>query len=461
MRGFRLARLLWPLVLCLTGCASARATVTITAPPGKTVYLLSANDLGPQVGYLRITTTALRMTDGQPYWSITNQWIPDHVLVAPILAGGVVVTLADANVAAPTDQQPLNGKVVGLNPADGRALWQTTVGAYASPPLLINGTLYLTALRYTSLTNRQKLLYAIRPTDGHILWGAPIDGAAYNDQITQVGTTLVITSNDRCSLTGCQAAYLIAARLSDGAVLWDDRIAGNQTLSAPVALDGVIFTRTATTLAAFSLNDGQALWQRDLWQSPVIQGGGAFLGGNVAGDPGDPASTNAVMRVTPGTATPLWSAPSGLFPTVLAVDGATVYAQSKAASVDHPPYVDVAQAINATTGASVWQTTLAAPFERLIVQDGALYGASYTFNGTQENFVIALDPATGAVRWRVSLGQPTSALQYVDAVLVYDGGTLFAAFRGTDLFAVRATDGAKLWHYTVTGGIAGLAIGGA
>lgn len=446
------------ILLLLAGCASGP---TASARPGATVYVVAANDLGPQQGYIQLTASAVQASDGHAYWSVTSQWAYHHDLAAPVLAGGAVIVVADDHAATPTNQQPLDGSVAALNPFDGATLWRDEIGAFAAQPVVSGTTIYLTALRYSTLTRKQKMIYAIRATDGHILWSAAITaGSAYNDQLVLDHGTLYLVSNDLCVAYFCNAAYLLAVNASTGATRWDDAIQGNLTLDAPEVIDGVVFTHTATTLAAFSAADGTALWDHDLWQTPVVSAGIPYIGGHLSGDPGNSASSNAVMQLDAQSGAPTWTAPTGLFPIVLAANSQAVFYEVKLASAVHPPYIDALQAVDAHTGAALWTASVDSPFAQAVVSGNTLFGSALTFNGTQDNSVLAVNTATGAVLWQTSLAEPSSELEYVNTILDLHQGTLYAAFRGNDLFAVRATDGKLLWKLAVAGSIAGLAIGG-
>lgn len=452
----RIFRYGWPLVVVIMAASCASQPKPL---PGATLYVTIANDLGPAQGSIQVTTAAIRATDGHRYWSVAGQWQYHHVLTAPLAVDNAILTVTDDNAARPTARQLPTGYLNALNPADGTTLWRDQIGAFASQPLVSGQTIYVTGLVASSLVSRQKVVYAIRATDGHVLWSSKVSsGSSYNDSLTLANHTLFIASNDLCSVYFCTAAYLLGVNTANGAVVWDDTLQGNFTISPPVVAGGVVFVQAVNSLLAFAAADGTPLWSRDFWQPPFVYQGMAYVGAHLAGDPGDPASQNAVFPLNPQTITTPWSQTSALFPDILAIDQHAIYFDEKAASADNPPYIDQLSALNVTTGAPLWTTQIVDRLTKIIEYHGVLYANAFTFANDQENYVLAFDAATGKQLWQTTLAAPTSAVEYVDTVFAMNQGVLFAAFKGNALFALQASDGRLLWHDTVTGNIAGLTV---
>lgn len=98
-------------------------------------------------------------------------------------------------------------------------------------------------------------------------------------------------------------------------------------------------------------------------------------------------------------------------------------------------------ALSATNGGQIWSVDVTAPGERsaaasgggLAVADGVLYATT----GFGE--LLALDPASGAIRWRQKFDGPASGAPAVA------GGTVYVAGRDGAGWAVNAADGKLKW----------------
>lgn len=92
-------------------------------------------------------------------------------------------------------------------------------------------------------------------------------------------------------------------------------------------------------------------------------------------------------------------------------------------------------------GARLWSTDLRPDNDASELSGGGLaFGDGQLFATTGYGELIALDPATGAVRWRQRLGAPVAAAPTVE------GGIVYAVARDSSAWAVSADNGRVLWQ---------------
>ncbi|MDP2083166.1 MAG: PQQ-binding-like beta-propeller repeat protein [Pseudotabrizicola sp.] len=94
-----------------------------------------------------------------------------------------------------------------------------------------------------------------------------------------------------------------------------------------------------------------------------------------------------------------------------------------------------------TNGATLWQTELAADFDRggEISGGGVALGGGMVFVATGYGELIALQAGSGAIVWRQRLASPVSGAP------AYDGGTVYVATRDGAGWAVDARNGKVQW----------------
>jgi outer membrane protein assembly factor BamB len=167
-----------------------------------------------------------------------------------------------------------------------------------------------------------------------------------------------------------------------------------------------------------------------------------------------------------------------------ASDGALRWKHSLTSQLDSPPVVSngivyviagqTALALRASNGATVWQAPMPTSEQQQAISawqtvaDGVLYVyvSLDTPNGQKDDFgveVFALRLSDGATLWHVALGTDVFPAQGPFAPVVADGVVYvrLAPVKFTtdqyplQLFALRATDGATLWRYTSTYGDTG------
>jgi outer membrane protein assembly factor BamB len=143
-----------------------------------------------------------------------------------------------------------------------------------APPLVMQGTVYLAPVVNAPWTSS---LYALRASDGTLLWQAPIPEASVFP--LAVADNVLYLSTSR----GC-----LAVRPSDGTVLWQQELgAARQICSPPLVLGGKVYLsgsegrvefpseesgeahhKLHPFLCALQASDGALLWQQPLKNAP-------------------------------------------------------------------------------------------------------------------------------------------------------------------------------------------------
>lgn len=224
-------------------------------------------------------------------------------------------------------------------------------------------------------------------------------------------------------------------------VLW--RAAGS-TIAAPAIAGGVVYFLT-TSHAVIAL-DASTGAQR--WQAPTSAGSGAPPGKNlVVVGQHVIAPDNAVHAFDRASGAPRWvfQPASGDMPGrfLLATDGSRVYAGSPAG---------FAYAIDPTTGSAIWTTEIASDDNSVVyspvVDRGLVVVTLRHFTNPTTGGVVALDAATGAIRWRRDFpitGPGRGSGSYGRAgfwgelvIAPSDDGTIYAMNRGDGSIAWTA-----------------------
>jgi outer membrane protein assembly factor BamB len=113
-------------------------------------------------------------------------------------------------------------------------------------------------------------------------------------------------------------------------------------------------------------------------------------------------------------------------------------------------------AVDAKSGQWLWQYRRDLPAGFMVQGVGAPTLANgVLYAGFADGFLVALDPATGAVKWERALSSPGKEFLDVDATpLVDESGRLIAASYKDGVYALDAASGDVVWN-TVTAGITG------
>ncbi len=265
-------------------------------------------------------------------------------------------------------------------------------------------------------------------------WTATTHSAVYGPPIV-VNGTLYVSSPDKSSVNALNAAT--------GAMLWSRKV--GDTISAPAIANGVLYDGSAYLkdrgntsvgkLFALNAQTGAILWTYDFL--PVQTGGSSWIHTS-------PVVSNGLVYVSSengnlyaftaagcghSTCPPVWKARTGNFiDSAPAFDNGVVYVGSGDDSV---------YAFDATTGAKLWSTpTGGYIFASPTIANGIVYVGSF------DNNIYALDAKTGTVLWKFA----TNKNGFSDVAVA--NGVVY--FGGATLYALNAQTGTQLWTSTST-----------
>ena len=268
------------------------------------------------------------------------------------------------------------------------------------------------------------LLQSLDLASGNVIW-------ANETEATLSGGPGV---NDRYVAVGTRDAELLMYAAIDGQLIWRQRVS-SEVLSTPVMDDQRVIVRTIDgKVTALSLKDGTQQWQfeREMpaltlrgSSSPVLEEGVVYFG--LAG--------GRLMALNAETGAVVWDA------TVSVPRGRSEL--ERLADIDAPPvlldgvaYVSTYQgqvaAINARNGQAMWRRNFSS-YRSMDSDRKSLYAAD------DKGLVWAFDLDTGAARWRQ---EGLKNLQTSDVVSL--GGVVIAGDIEGYLHVMSAADGAFL-----------------
>lgn len=252
--------------------------------------------------------------------------------------------------------------------------------------------------------------YALRSDNGSLLWRYNVHGAVNESPLIVNGVVYVSAYMD-----AGQQGTVYALRASDGFALWHFTRSGS--VETPTVVDGVAYIDSPDGVTALRASDGTLLWhfttQGSAVRSQLVVNGVVYV---TAGDPGP--DTVYALRASDGFA--LWHfTPSGYLSTPTVVDGVAYISST-----------DAITALRASDGTLLWHYAFASDVpSSLIVRNGIVY-------------TLAL---------KVSLATVSTHGGYL-ARTVFDMQILPLKSGVSSVYALRASDGMLLWHYTMNNG---------
>ena len=251
------------------------------------------------------TLYALRASDGSLIW----QYKTGSYTNIPVVANGVVYINSDG------------GTLVALRASDGHQFWKRTIDTnFFQSPQLVNGVLYTTttkileppaahsgnplqgatdigALFWNTFQNvpamqtipqkqGQSSIYAIRASDGAVLWHYAMNNGA-NSWASWLGVENGVVYADAITdTTGSQGqGDIYALQSSNGSVLWHVKL--NRSPDNALLANGTIYLSTSAgssdgTVYALRAHDGSLLWDYptsgSVFAAPVLDGTTVYVG---------------------------------------------------------------------------------------------------------------------------------------------------------------------------------------
>ncbi|WIG59907.1 MAG: hypothetical protein OJF49_002655 [Ktedonobacterales bacterium] len=330
--------------------------------------------------------------------------------------------------------------------------------------------------RVVALTLASASVLALLSVTGHVGWGnndpqprpAPVDAAL------NVFVTGSVCARNFLGVWQCDgASALHALRATDGSIRWRSAPANHPDimLGAPLLANGVIYTYTSSAtyssdgarqnqqLVAARASDGTVLWHTtvpgllDFNTQPAIFGGILYNFGYSNGSTNNsPTSVLSAVRATDGAL--LWhnSYPFNVY--TFEVLGDTLYVISSENSTPQPTTQQTiwqSVALNISDGTmlrktALLTTTLPAPVYPYATNQYVLHGDTL-YTCEQDGNALATRIADGKPLWRYA--PPTSSSDTTNTcTLTVTDDTVYVSSQPSDgLVALRAADGKLLWRF--------------
>ena len=236
--------------------------------------------------------------------------------------------------------------------------------------------------------------------------------------------------------------------------VWSASIAGTtntrRLAAAPVVADGKLFAvDTSAVIHAFDAATGARLWQHQISVSGDLRdatfgGGASYDGGRVYATNGvgdvvalDAATGNQIWRVKP--AGPLRGAPTIAFN--------SVYVMTQDNQI---------VALSTADGAIVWQQSAATGQSGVFGVAAPAAAQGSVVAGYSSGELVAYRYENGRELWsdalaRTSISTQVGALTDVDADPIIDGGRVYALGQGGRMAAYELVTGQRIWELTLAG----------
>jgi outer membrane protein assembly factor BamB len=317
-------------------------------------------------------------------------------------------------------------------PGPGRAPTQMQPTSQATPVSSADGSsqmVFITIANDIAYAGSTAAVYALHTNNGTLLWRSKIEGSVGDQPVVANGVVYVIASTNI-------TATLYALRESDGTQLWH-RTSNGPGISTPIVANGVVYVGTQEDkVLALQAASGTILWQYSdsefglLW--PHLVDGVVYVTANDE----QPGNVYA-LRANDGRL--LWH-----YRASASLNGITL--------IDGVAYVTgrdgTLTALRSSDGLRLWQRALggsniATLWQPIQALNGVLYVAT-----TKMSAPTASTSRPGLLPQALSIGSLLwGNIQAVPArqMMPHKEGV-------SALFAIRASDGAMLWHFTMNNG---------
>jgi outer membrane protein assembly factor BamB len=302
---------------------------------------------------------------------------------------------------------------------------------------------------------------SLRGPSGHpvIGWQFHASGAI-SHSVSIVGDTVYAASDD---------GVIHAVALDGGAERWHVALAQGITSDPVIAGDALFIGDATGTVRRLDRSTGTEIWRTAQFTGPLTMGGndsvvlvGSGDGLLVAFDPSTGAerwratlspsggtvssagiadgvvyagtARNGTHALEAATGRPLWHVETSESTGTAVVANGYVYVGMS--SEDQTGHL---RALDARTGRVAWE--IDEPFQSPAVANGVLY------TGSSTGFIAAVDPSSGAIKWRTRIRSPLHPLAVV-------GGVVYApSDQEHRVLALDAATGGQLWTLPVDGPI--------
>lgn len=328
-----------------------------------------------------------------------------------------------------------DGFVIALSGTTGQQLWKYNSGHVAnSTPVLDHGVAYVGA---------DKSLYALSLQDGKLLWSYATPNTA---TVLGVSNGLVFgaTTLDNPAIYGLDASTGKARWTYQTSDMVEQALLEDGVIYATISRSNCHCSNPPTTLLALNASDGSVKWQTPQYTDffYIRQIANGLLYGSHAEAEG-PANDLQVRRSSDGTVA--WQSPQQ--PTdleLIAVDSAKLYAIANDLSNFPNPGANTLYALNATTGATLWQT----PINKMVSFTGSLFNHVIYLGANDGSSLSTYSAADGKQLWQAALDTSGGPANQVASVVAVANGTVYLS-TAISFSALKASDGAVIWKTPV------------
>jgi outer membrane protein assembly factor BamB len=277
------------------------------------------------------------------------------------------------------------------------------------------------------LSTYNNFVYALRMSNGSLLWSHKINGPSDQPPLVANGIAYVI------SYTGQNGpAHIYALRASDGSLLWQYGNTNYSYLSLSPTNSNVVYIASQDGISALNIANGTLLWHyavKDTGSTWPLEVNGVVYFSS-SSDNG--SGTLYALRATDGS--PLWQYKTGSYTNIPLVANGVVYTNSDGGTF---------AALRASDGHQLWKQTLDANLiQSPLLINGVLYTTTTKIllpSASRNASPLQGTTALGALLW--------NTFQNVPAVQ-----TIPQKQGLSSVYAIRASDGHVLWHFTMNNG---------
>jgi outer membrane protein assembly factor BamB len=377
----------------LRGIARPGAHPTPTATPGvSTPTPIPPQPPAPAGVYVTAPEGLFRL---DPHTGAIQQRSP---LAAPSYMSAGTPIVANGIVYYTSYVSPQEFAVVAVSATSGTQLWHTPTATEVVQLALADGTLY--GATASSTVTGSDMFYALRASDGRVLWTFPT--ANLRGSAITTGGVVYLANQPQNTVV----QHVHALRAADGLPLWDTALPPASGVASGEAVDqGMVFVSCGVQFLngqsgsdivyGLRASDGSVLWHSSTTGHPGVAAAGAglvyvvFGGKNAAG-----AIVNGAVALEETSGAVRWQQGADVIGWPV-FDGTTMYAEVASSSTFTAPASGNLAAFSASDGHVRWTYPEANP--RLEAEPLVASGVVYQGLDGQ---VVAISAAAGTLLWQ-------------------------------------------------------------
>jgi outer membrane protein assembly factor BamB len=317
-----------------------------------------------------------------------------------------------------------NSSRTGFTP-DTRAvtnaqIWSRSMGGPMDQlsPAVYNGRVYVAPMGNT--------IYALNATTGTTNWSYSTGGMMNQfSPATVSGGKVYISSMD---------GNTYAVDATTGALNWSYPAGGG--MSSPAVSDGIVYIGIGVDLYAVNASTGAFIWNYDIdpaWSidfSPAVSGGIVYVSSTSHLMP-PPQINDNIYAINASTGAFIWNyTTNDRVASSPAVSNGVVYVASGSQNV---------YALNATDGSFIWSHLPGGSVAMFMMRSSPAVADGRVYFGAEDNKVYSLDASTGALNWSYTTGN------MVESSPAVSGGIVYVGSDDGKVYALNATTGALKW----------------